>query len=152
VEKRYGLNIARAESAQPGCPRNIQLSVYTLLLSMHGSMVEPLTHAQITDLGAESVARILAEQGVPHLSSLGDANSLRRLNACALLDDQTLRRVPALDPTQRNEHYGGWGCSWGSDPYADGFHLPAVDLFFEWVRPLSASNGELARIGGRTYT
>jgi len=149
VEKRYGLNIARAESTQPGCPRNIQLSgLYVAVINavVNGGTTDPCA---ITDLGTESVARILAEQGVPHLSSPGDANLLRRLNACALLDDQTLRRVPTLNPTQRNEHYGGWGCSWGSDPYADGFHLPAVDLFFEWVKPLSVSNGELARIGGR---
>jgi actin-like ATPase involved in cell morphogenesis len=148
-ERRGELGIVRLDAAQAGCPRNILLSDQTTVV-ISASVHEASTDAcAIADAGTESAVRVLTERGVPHLSSLGEQNSLRRQNACAVLDDQTLHRVPALDSTRRDEAFGGWGCQWGSVPNVEGFQPSAVDLFFQWVNPLSASNGEQVRLAGR---
>ncbi|WP_232667974.1 hypothetical protein [Pseudonocardia sp. TRM90224] len=105
----------------------------------------------IADLGTGHVVRILTERGVPYLPTAdGEANSLRRQQACSLLDDQSLRRVPALDPTRRLEGFAGWTCAWGRDSYPDGYQPPTVVLDFEWITPLTAREGERQMLGGRT--
>jgi hypothetical protein len=149
TEQRGPLRIIRAAADWPGCPRNILLPERTTIVASALVDKEPGDVWALSDVATEYAARLLLERGVPQLTSLGDAYSLRLQNACAVVDDQTLRRVPALASAQRHERFGGWACSWGSDPYDDGFQLPAVDLFFQWVRPLGTSNGDQVQIGGR---
>jgi len=151
AEQPGGLRISRADAAKPGCPRNIQLSDQTAVAITARVRDGSADACAIADLGTEYAVRVLTERGLPHLSSLGgDANSLQRQDACALLDDQTLRRVPTLDPTRRREGFGNWSCQWGNNPYTAGFQPPVVDLNFQWVKPLIVREGERRiRLGGR---
>jgi serine/threonine protein kinase len=149
TEQRGPLLVIRAAAERAACPRNILLPEQTTVVVSALVHDGPTDVCAITDVGTENAVRVLLESGVPQLSSLGDANSLRQQNACAIVDDQTLRRVPALDPTRRSERFGSWGCSWGNDPHAVGFQPPAVDLFFQWVDPLTTANGERIRLAER---
>ena len=104
----------------------------------------------IADLGTTHAIKNLVERGVQYLPSVAsDAHSLRRLHACALLDDESLRRVPSLDPTRRVESFGGWGCTWGNDDDA-GFKPPSVFVDFQWTgrRTVHESDRQI-QAGGR---
>jgi serine/threonine protein kinase len=149
TEQRGPLLVIRAAADRARCPRNVLLPERTTVVVSALVHDGPTDVCAITDVGTENAVRVLLESGVPQLSSLGDTNSLRQQNACAIVDDHTLRSVPALDPARRSEHFGGWGCSWGNDPHAVDFRPPAVDLFFQWVDPLTTANGELVRLGER---
>jgi serine/threonine protein kinase len=149
TEQRGPLLVIRAAADRAACPRNILLPERTTVVVSALVHDGPTDVCAITDVGTANAVRVLLENGVPQLSSLGDTNSLRQQNACAIVDDHTLRRVPALDPARRSERFGSWGCSWGNDPQAVGFQPPAVDLFFQWVNPLTTANGELVRLSER---
>jgi serine/threonine protein kinase len=149
AEQRGSLRIVRATAAQVGCPRNILFpEEITVAVSARIHDV-PGDVCAITDTVTENAVRILLERGVPQLPSPGEANSLRSQNACTVVDDQTLSRVPGLDPSRRYERFGGWGCPRGNNPYVDGFQPPAVDVFFQWVRPLTSDDGERVQVAGR---
>jgi hypothetical protein len=143
AEQPGGLRIARPAPTQPGCTRSILLSdqaAVAITAQVDDGSADPCA---LADLGTENAVRVLTERGVPHLPSPGgDANSLQRQDACALLDDQSLRRVPALNPARRHVGLANWSCQWGDDPFGDGFQPPAVDLLFQWVAPLSRRDGE----------
>ena len=149
-EQRGGLGLVRADASTDRCPRAAVFPDGQILHIRAELEIGPADLCAITDVALEHAVRIITERGVPHRSSLGDANSLRRQNACALLNDETLRRVPALDPTQRWEGFGDWRCGWGNDNLAGSFRPPAVDLFFGWAEPLSAPKyGERVRLVDR---
>jgi serine/threonine protein kinase len=151
AEQRGPLHITLRDAAYTTCPRRIILPQQVTVLVQTELRDAPAADVcAITDLGTENAARILLESGVPQLPSLpGDAGSLRHQDACTILDDQTLRRVPALDPTRRYETLGGWACYWGNPPHVDDFQPPAVELIFEWNNPLTPASGERVRIAER---
>jgi serine/threonine protein kinase len=151
AEQRGPLRITLRNAANVNCPRRIILPQLVAVV-VHAELRDaPAADVcAITALGTENAARVLLETGVPQLPSPpGDAGSLRHQDACTFLDDQTLRRVPALDPTRRYETFGGWACYWGNFPYLDGFQPPAVELFFEWNDPLTPASGGQVRIAER---
>ncbi|MEJ3653350.1 serine/threonine-protein kinase [Actinomycetes bacterium KLBMP 9759] len=149
-EQPGGLPVSR--HAATGCPRQIMVSDSTVLrltAEVHNGSADACA---LTDLATAYAVRVLMDRGVPHLPSAGgDANSLRRLHACALLGEETVRRVPALDPARRIERFGDWSCTWGNDPYANGFRPPAVVLEFQWPQPVVARENERrTQLGNRT--
>lgn len=104
---------------------------------------------QLTD----TVSRRLTDGGMPHRPTDNPPNSLRRLDACTLLDTATLRRVPGIDPNPRDRDIGGWDCFYGS---RDGYQVrpPAVEVWFSTDDPpTAATEGERITVGGReAYT
>jgi serine/threonine protein kinase len=151
AEQPGGLRIARPAPTQSGCTRTILLSdqaaVSITAQMLNGGSADPCA---LADLATEHAVRVLTERGVPHLPSPGgDANSLQRLEACALLDDQSLRRVPALNPARRHVGFANWNCQWGDDPLSDGFQPPAVDLMLQWVYPLNLEGEQRIRVANR---
>ncbi|SHN22648.1 Serine/threonine protein kinase [Streptomyces yunnanensis] len=72
------------------------------------------------------------------------AASLIHQDACALLTPGALQSVPGIDAGHPDSSFGNWGCRWRSTTG------PLwVDLRFDRGQPLDASDGTLARVGGR---
>ncbi len=150
AEQPGSLPIRRFAASKPGCPRSIVLSDQHMVDISVDVSAGSADACAIADLGTTHAIKNLVERGVQYLPSVAsDAHSLRRLHACALLDDESLRRVPSLDPTRRAESFGGWECTWGNDDDA-GFKPPSVFVDFQWTgRRTVHESDRLIRAGGR---
>ena len=147
----HGLPIFHGDASRPGCLRSIVLSdqhIVSVAVEVSGGSADACA---IADLVTTHAVKDLIERGVQYLHPASeDINSLRHQNACTLLDDQTLRRVPTLDPTRRFEGMGNWGCLWGNSQDDAEFHPPGVALDFLWTNRGAVREGERKiQLGGR---
>ncbi|MEJ3656583.1 protein kinase [Actinomycetes bacterium KLBMP 9759] len=151
VEQPGGLRIKRLTASTPGCPRDILLSDQTTV-GISVEVVDGSVDAcAIADLGTSQAVRDLMERGVPYLPTVdADPSSLRYQHACNLLDDQTLRRIPDLDPARRFKGFAEWSCFWGRDSYPNGFQDSPILLDFQWITPRALrADEQQVQIGGR---
>src|SRR5262249_38626521 len=75
-------------------------------------------------------------------------NSLVGVDACALVDEPTLRTIPGLQLDQRIRPDGTWSCEWGEGPHV-------ADPPIVWIsmsRDFSLPSGDATTIRGRAAT
>jgi len=93
------------------------------------------------------VVGVLTEGPVPRRASAPAANSLARLDACALLDATDLKRLPGVRLANQDGGFGAWDCDWSSD---DGKR--EVEIQFSRDNSLDADDGHLVNVvGTRSY-
>ncbi|MFJ4785744.1 serine/threonine-protein kinase [Streptomyces sp. NPDC088794] len=69
----------------------------------------------LADAATDRVVGILADSPVPRRPSPPAADSLARVDACALLDATALERLPGVEADNDDRGFGGWDCDWSSD-------------------------------------
>ncbi|WP_230396456.1 serine/threonine-protein kinase [Streptomyces blattellae] len=70
---------------------------------------------ELADAATDHAVGILADAPLPRRSSPPSAESLSQVDACALLDAATLKRVPGVDGGSQDRGFGSWDCDWSSD-------------------------------------
>ncbi|GHE04897.1 hypothetical protein GCM10010339_38350 [Streptomyces alanosinicus] len=99
----------------------------------------------LSDAAADHAVAVLDQGPVPRRSAAWPADSLARLDACALLDQAALKQVPGLRPRPKDHGFAHWACDWASP---DG-RRAYVQVQFTQDNDLS-DNGSPARIAGTT--
>jgi hypothetical protein len=64
-----------------------------------------------TTVAAETIAR---NGGVPAEQNRNVGYSLALTDACTILDNTALTKVPGLDPSKRSPGFANWSCFWGT--------------------------------------
>ncbi|MEU6732733.1 protein kinase [Streptomyces physcomitrii] len=76
---------------------------------------------QLADAATDHVLGLLDDGPVPRRTAAPAPDSLARVDACTLLGDDTLTRVPGVDPKSpknpknRDPGFGAWSCDWFGD-------------------------------------
>ena len=103
---------------------------------------------QLADAATDHVVGVLADGPVPRRSSSPAANSLARLDTCALLDATALKRLPGVEADNQDRGFGAWSCDWSSD---DGTR--EVEIQFSRDNSLDADDGTAVDVAGtRSYS
>ncbi|WP_405616042.1 protein kinase domain-containing protein [Streptomyces sp. NBC_00076] len=98
---------------------------------------------QMADAATDHVVGVLADGPVPRRSSPPAANSLARLDTCALLDATELKRLPGVEADNRDRGFGSWACDWSSD---DGTR--EVEIQFSQDNSLDSDDGTPVNVAG----
>lgn len=99
----------------------------------------------MADTATTTAAGVLHRGPVPRRTAAPAVNSLARLDACRLLDQQALTAVPGLREGDRERGFAGWDCRWES-----GRTDVSVQLRFDQRPPLTAGeDGTRRRLAGR---
>ncbi|WSQ10299.1 protein kinase [Streptomyces sp. NBC_01231] len=98
---------------------------------------------QMADAATDHVVGVLADGPVPRRSSRPAANSLARLDTCALLDATELKRLPGVEADNRDRGFGSWACDWSSD---DGTR--EVEIQFSRDNSLDSDDGTPVNVAG----
>ncbi|MFE4969508.1 protein kinase [Streptomyces sp. NPDC056660] len=97
----------------------------------------------LADAATDHVVGVLDDGPVPRRTARPAADSLARLDACALLGAADLARVPGVDADNRDRGFGGWDCDWSSD---DGNR--EVEIQFSRDNSLDSDDGHPVEIAG----
>ncbi|GEC08639.1 hypothetical protein SSP24_62940 [Streptomyces spinoverrucosus] len=100
----------------------------------------------LADAATDHAVSVLDRGPVPRRRSAWPADALARLDACALLDAASLKRVPGLGTRPSERGFGDWNCEWESP---DGGGTAFVDLEFTRDNDLE-DNGQRAVVAGTT--
>ncbi|MFJ5264707.1 protein kinase [Streptomyces sp. NPDC088387] len=101
----------------------------------------------MADAATDHVVGVLADAPVPRRAAPPAADSLGRLDACTLLDDTALKRLPGVRAGNRDPGFGSWDCDWSSD---DGEH--EVEIQFSRDNALDSDDGDPVDVAGiRSY-
>ncbi|MEU9153470.1 protein kinase [Streptomyces sp. NPDC048417] len=101
----------------------------------------------LADAATDHVVGVLDDGPVPRRTAQPAADSLARLDACALLGAPDLARVPGVDADNRDRGFGGWDCDWSSD---DGNR--EVEIQFSRDNSLDSDDGHPVEVvGTRSY-
>ncbi|MEU0604052.1 serine/threonine-protein kinase, partial [Streptomyces sp. NPDC006393] len=99
----------------------------------------------LSDAAVDHALTVLDRGPVPRRPAAWPADSLGRLDACALLDPAALTRVPGLRQRPADRGFADWTCDWAS---SDG-ERAYVQLQFTRDNDLS-DDGKPARVAGTT--
>ncbi|MFD3583077.1 protein kinase [Streptomyces sp. NPDC058683] len=97
----------------------------------------------LADAATDHVVGVLDDGPVPRRTAPPAADSLARLDACALLGAADLARVPGVDADNLDRGFGGWDCDWSSD---DGNR--EVEIQFSRDNSLDSDDGHPVDIAG----
>ena len=99
------------------------------------------------DAATDHAVAVLDRGQVPRRTSVPNARSLARANACELLDATALRRIPGVHPRASDPGFGNWSCEWD-----DGAGEAGVDLEFDRSNTFDTDDGRPAVLAGRKST
>ncbi|EST19099.1 serine/threonine-protein kinase [Streptomyces roseochromogenus] len=99
----------------------------------------------LSDAAVDYAVTVLDKGPVPRRSAVWPADSLGRLDACAVLDPATLKKVPGLELRPKDHGFADWTCDWASPDGQSAY----VQLQFTQDNDLS-DNGRPARVAGTT--
>ncbi len=93
------------------CRRTILLpDSYHLTVAARGD----LDRCAIADVATTSVARILADVGIPRRSTTAAADSLFWSDACTIIENGALAALPGVTSAPADVGFGNWLCRWTS--------------------------------------
>jgi hypothetical protein len=98
----------------------------------------------VADTAVDGALATLSRGAVPRREKELDADSLFRLDACDLLDDEGLERFPGVDAHDPLEGFGGWKCTWYSTTSDR-----ELQLVLDWDDPMNADDGRQIELAGK---
>ncbi|WP_158880609.1 serine/threonine-protein kinase [Amycolatopsis anabasis] len=98
----------------------------------------------MADATVNTALTVLNRGPVPRRPAPFAAGSLAGVNACGLLDNTALARIPGVDATRPEIGFGDWACRWRSTTSGG-----SVLLRYDHDQPLTARSGRPNPIGGR---
>ncbi|MQA79028.1 MAG: protein kinase [Streptosporangiales bacterium] len=145
TEKVGALRVVREPEGEGTCDRTVLLAddhrVDLTAKQYDGRSTKLCTMA---DIATEHAVDVLSRGTFPQRPA-PPPESLAGLDACRLLDDEALARIPGVDANDPRVGFGNWGCSWESTT-----NDLTVDLLFDRDMPLSAADdGHPMRVSGR---
>jgi len=96
------------------------------------------------DAAVDSAVRVLNQGQVPRREREPDPESLFRLDACDLLDDQGLERFPGVDADHPLKGFADWKCTWFSTTSKN-----ELMVVFDRDDPPNAEDGDQIELAGR---
>lgn len=97
----------------------------------------------IADAATDSAEARLRQGPLPARAP-ADPASLINADACTLVDNAALARLPGVDATHPEIGFGHWDCRWNSTLDDTSLHLR-----FDHSQPMTADDGAPARVAGR---
>jgi tRNA A-37 threonylcarbamoyl transferase component Bud32 len=139
-----GFGVERPAGQPDECDRFILLSGgYSVAISASQDGSNSTELCAMADSATQVAVSALGRGTLPRRHA--PAASLVRVNACDLLDDAALAKVPGVNGANPEAGFGDWDCYWEND--GDG---PSVELRFDQNDPLAApSDGTQETLGGR---
>ncbi|HEX6444253.1 MAG TPA: protein kinase [Streptosporangiales bacterium] len=141
-----GLTVVRRAERDGECDRAVQLADRSLVF-VSASQDDGHTSklCAMADAATATATAVLRKGAVPRRTVPFAANSVARLKACDLLDQQALDRIGGIRAVDHGTGFGDWECDWQSVTNGTG-----VQLRFDQSSSLSpGGDGTLVRIGGR---
>ncbi|WP_084211372.1 serine/threonine-protein kinase [Pseudonocardia acaciae] len=141
AEQRGDLTVYRPNptGTKSRCSRFVALpgsTTFEIVNVLRDSQIDPCAPA---DVATNILLRHLSSPPLADSSFAADQNSLRRRNACQLLDSTEVRAVvPDVDSTKVYPEFANWRCVWGKSLFVPNFGPPVVQIFFKRVVPMSA--------------
>ncbi|KOX19391.1 hypothetical protein ADK67_33710 [Saccharothrix sp. NRRL B-16348] len=104
----------------------------------------PLDLCAVAEVATDTVLDVLRSGPVPRRATPFPAGSLAHVDACALLDDQTLVTLAAVNGDSAVNVFGNWACKWFSTVGG-----PGINLRFDQHPAGQVVAGELVELDGR---
>ncbi|GAA2784884.1 serine/threonine-protein kinase [Crossiella cryophila] len=148
VQQVGRVRIVRERGHGDQCRRALQLTEQTTVtINARHDRGERTDLCAIADVAATRAAEILDRGRLARRATPPEPASLARLDACAVLPADTLRRVPGIDPGDRVRGFGGWECRWRSSA-----EPMSVLVIFDRDQPLSpVDDGVPQQVGDRRF-
>ena len=146
-----GVGVVEQPPASEGCERHLlsgsEVDGEELTVRVEAKLLEGDPDlCALADAAADHAAARLAEGPLPERSPQPPSWSLAWADACALVDPAVLAdQVPGVDAADLEVSFGGFGCDWHSTT-----EDTWVSLRFDRHQPLTAEDGRLTQLGGRT--
>lgn len=139
------LTVVRLPERDGGCFRAVQLADRSFV---YVSASQEAGHTSklcaMADTAITTTTTTLRKGAVPRRAVPFATNSVARLKACDLLDQEALDRVGGIRAADHGTGFAGWECDWQS-----GTNRTAVQLRFDQGSSLEPGpDGKLVRIGG----
>ncbi|MFE3599658.1 serine/threonine-protein kinase [Streptomyces sp. NPDC059142] len=115
--RRVGnITVASFEREEDACVRVLATADHRQIQVIGKQLDTPAPDlCALADAATDHAVGVLDDAPVPRRSSQPAANSLARVDACALLDPATLRQIPGVDARNQRRGFGSWSCGWTSD-------------------------------------
>ncbi|MGO1051475.1 serine/threonine-protein kinase [Crossiella sp. CA198] len=142
------VRIVREQGGGDQCRRALQLpEATTVTINARHDRGERADLCAIADVAATRTAEILDRAPLARRGAPPELASLARLDACALLPAEALRRVPGIDPGKGMRGFGGWECRWRSttDP------VTVLIIFDRDQPPSPGEDGVPHQVGDRRF-
>ncbi|MEU6247802.1 serine/threonine-protein kinase [Glycomyces sp. NPDC047010] len=144
----FGLiGLIRNESDHEQCERSLVLPDGDNIISIDAEQYESgdADLCAIADTAAEGALTVLADGPVPRRAEIPGPLSTYALDACDMLDNEALELFPGVNAHEPWQGYGEWECEWYSTTSED-----KIRVEFDFDDPVSADEGELTELDGRT--
>jgi serine/threonine protein kinase len=114
----YRQGLLKDPDGRPYCKAILVLaSDSTIVITTRTDGGEPVDLCAVNEVATVNAdAELLRHPGITHTPNRTAAYSFARSDACAMLDNTALRKVPNLNPDLVNHGYATWTCFWGQDP------------------------------------
>ncbi len=146
------ITVVDARDRSDLCERLVVLpdDVGVLVTADHDDGPVPSDLCLMADTSADHVATLAGQAELPRRNAPFPARSLARTDACRLVPEEALAKVPGVDPATHRPGFGNWSCTWRSAT-----RNTIVTLYFD--RGNNSFNeqrdGRFASVGGfATYT
>ncbi|MGW4115520.1 protein kinase domain-containing protein [Actinosynnema sp. NPDC004786] len=138
------LEIVPSERSGNECGRTVVVDdVYAVRVAAKLSN-PPVDLCAVADVAAGSVLEVLRRGPIPRRPSPFPAGSLAHVDACALLDDESLATLAGVNGDAPVNVFGNWACKWFST-----FGGRTVNLRYDQHPAQEVIGGELTELGGR---
>ncbi|WP_026360140.1 serine/threonine-protein kinase [Amycolatopsis nigrescens] len=139
------LEVRREAESDGECERTVLLGDQNrVVVTAQQNKDGPADLCRMADAATDGALAVLGRGTVPRRTVPIDPRSLANANACGLLDNTALAKIPGVDANHPDIGFGGWDCGWSSTT-SD----VSVKLRFDRHQPLTASDGRPMRLAGR---
>ncbi|WP_147455199.1 serine/threonine-protein kinase [Saccharothrix australiensis] len=104
----------------------------------------PLDLCTVAGVATDTVVEVLRSGPIPRRGTPFPAGSLAHVDACALLDDEALATLAAIDGDSAVNVFGNWACKWFST-----IGGPGINLRYDQHPATEVVAGELVDLDGR---
>jgi tRNA A-37 threonylcarbamoyl transferase component Bud32 len=139
--------VVRGTLADGECDRTLVLpDKYLIAISAKESDSDSVDLCAVADVATSMASKVLDTKGIPRRSSPFPADSLAKLDACALLDTATLSHVSKVDAPTVSPGFGNWGCKWDSTDSDNAVFV----VFDQGQPPASPDDGHQVKVSGHS--
>jgi hypothetical protein len=145
--KSSGFDVVRAPAADRQCDRTLLLPKnYQLAITVKVDAKDTVDLCPIADTMTAGASKMLAATGIPRRTAPFAADSLARMNACALLDTPSLSKMSKVDSPKVSPGFGNWACKWDSTDSDNSVFV----VFDQGQPPTTQDDGREVKLSGHS--
>ncbi|GAB2957260.1 hypothetical protein GCM10023080_015950 [Streptomyces pseudoechinosporeus] len=137
------LSIERKTPSDTECTREVWLGgPVTARIRAKTDIKTTTDLCAIANVAAASARDKIRDGGIPRRPAPFKTSSLANVDACELLDDDALSRLPHTDAAHPQSGFGNWECRWN-----DTAGRQSVFIRFDQGKPRAGTKGSFTKIG-----